>query len=300
MLHVLTQNILPVFAMLAIGFLLGRTDRFSAPEAAAVNRVAFLLLQPALIFPLIANMEVGEFRFGAVLVYAGCEVVTFTLSFLVAHRLLRRDLREAWLLAMSTVFVNSLLYVWPISYLIYGEQAALPITAIVAWDTAVSFPFFIITTGIIANPEAGLSGSLRRIVSNPVLIAIALGAAVNLADIPVPAPILTAANFAGPGAAPLTLFALGVILSHQSLAPSAPVLAMSGMKLLGFPVLVYAALRFAGTEGHWFDLFELVAAGPSGAMAFALALLHGIRTDAIAPVIIWTSTLSVISLAWLA
>ena len=35
-------------------------------------------------------------------------------------------------------------------------------------------------------------------------------------------------------------------------------------------------------------------------MAFSLALLHGVRTDAIAPVIVWTSTLSLISLAWLA
>jgi hypothetical protein len=35
-------------------------------------------------------------------------------------------------------------------------------------------------------------------------------------------------------------------------------------------------------------------------MSFALAMLHGVRTDVIAPVIIWTSTLSLISLAWLA
>ena len=47
-------------------------------------------------------------------------------------------------------------------------------------------------------------------------------------------------------------------------------------------------------------LLVLAAAGPSGAMAFALALLHGVRTDQIAPVVIWTSVLSLMSLAWLA
>ena len=46
-------------------------------------------------------------------------------------------------------------------------------------------------------------------------------------------------------------------------------------------------------------MLVLSAAGPSGAMAFALAVLHGVRTDQIAPVIIWTSAISIISLAWL-
>jgi len=35
-------------------------------------------------------------------------------------------------------------------------------------------------------------------------------------------------------------------------------------------------------------------------MAFSLALLYGVRTDAIAQVIIWTSVLSLFSLAYLA
>ena len=62
----------------------------------------------------------------------------------------------------------------------------------------------------------------------------------------------------------------------------------------------FAPGQVTGVSARWHDLFTLTAAGPSGAMAFALALLHGVRTDAIAPVIIWTSVLSLLSLAWLA
>ena len=36
----------------------------------------------------------------------------------------------------SVVFVNSLLYIWSIATLIYGDAEALPITAIVALDEA--------------------------------------------------------------------------------------------------------------------------------------------------------------------
>lgn len=300
MFHVLTNNILPVFSMLALGFILGRAGKFSRQEAAAVNRVAFLLLQPALIFPLMASVPFEEFRVGAIAVYAGCQVVVFSLTFLLARRVLARPLAEAWLLAMATVFVNSLLYILPISLLIYGEAAALPITAIVAWDTAISFAFFIISTDMIASSTGGPSGSWKRIATNPVLLAILAGSGMNLGGLPVPAPVLTAAEFIGAGAAPLTLFALGVILSQQALAPSRTVMAVTGVKLFVFPAAVFAALAFAGIGGRWHDLFIMNAAGPSGAMAFALALLHGVRTDAIAQVIIWTSLLTLISLAWLA
>jgi len=54
-LQILTHDILPVFAMLALGFVMGRTGTASEVEAKAVNRLAFLVFQPALIFPLIAS-----------------------------------------------------------------------------------------------------------------------------------------------------------------------------------------------------------------------------------------------------
>ena len=160
MLTVLTHNILPVFAMLALGYAMGLTGKASADEARAANRLAFLVFQPALIFPLIAGIDLAQFDVAALAIYAGAEVLTFAIAYLVARRIFRREHLEAWLLAMAVIFVNSLLYIWPISYLIYGEAAALPITAIVAWDASVSFGFFIVSMELMAgNTAAG--GALR-------------------------------------------------------------------------------------------------------------------------------------------
>jgi len=75
---------------------------------------------------------------------------------------------------------------------------------------------------------------------------------------------------------------------------------VSVIKLCALPVIVMWALRFGSQPDNWSQLLLLNAAGPSGAMAFSLAVLHGIRTDKIAPVIIYTSILSLFSLAWLA
>ncbi|MDO6587516.1 AEC family transporter [Salipiger sp. 1_MG-2023] len=300
MLHVLSHDILPVFALLALGFALGRVGLFSRGEAAAANRIAFFVMQPALIFQLVAGVPLPAFDLAALALYAGCEALCFALAYALLTTLFRRERAEAWLLAMCTVFVNSLLYVGPISQLIYGAEAALPVTAIVAWDASVTFALFIIGTELIAHPSAGVGPALGRIWRNPVLIAILAGILANAVGLRLPDPLLTAASFAGGAAAPLFLFALGIILSQQGLRPSGVVIGVTSLKLLAFPAMVFVALGGAGISGPWHDLLVLTAAGPSGAMAFSLAMLHGIRTDAIAPVIIWTSVLSLLSLAALA
>ena len=299
MLSVLLNDILPVFAMLALGFAMGRTGKASTGEATSINRIAFIVLQPALIYPLIAGIDFSNFDFAALGLYALCEVVSFAAAYLTARFLLGREHLEAWLLGMAVVFVNSLLYIWPVSFLIYGETAALPITAIVALDSTVSFGFFIISMELMAGDKA-TGGVTRRITRNPVLIAIFAGLTINFLGLETPAPLLTAATFAGAAAAPLTLFAMGVILSGHALTPSPTVVTIAAFKLLAFPALVFTAMAIFLPDNDWTPYFTLNAAGPSGAMAFALALLYKVRTDAIAPVIVWTSFLSLFSLAYLA
>ncbi len=300
MLTALTHHILPVFAMPLLGFILGRMAWISREEAGAVNRIALLVLQPPLVFPLVAGLDLGAFDWAALGLYALCEAVAFVVTVAFARLVLGRAMQEAWLLGMAVVFVNSLLYILSISTSIYGPGGVVPITAVVALDATFWFAFFIISTDLMAHRGKGSAAALRRIATNPILVSILAGAVFVLAGWRLPVPVLNALDFAGRGAAPLTLFALGVILSGTRLWPDRTVTSIAGLKLVVFPLLVWAALDLVAVPVDWEAQMILNAAGPSGAMAFALALLYGVRTDAIAPVIIWTSLLSLGSLAWLA
>ena len=285
---------------MVLGFVMGRMKCVSHAEAAAVNRIAFLILQPALIFPLVNSVDLSNFYFDAIALYAIGQAFIFMFALAVGVFLLKCSLAEAWLLAMATVFVNSLLYIWPISSLIYGNDGNLPITAIVVWDATFTFAFFIITTDLIVNRGQSATQSFARLLKNPVLITIFLGLCTNFFGIIASEPILVAAKFAGAGAAPLTLFALGVILSGHKIFPTKKVTVISFIKLCLLPVAIALLLQLGNRPIIWNDLLLLNAAGPSGAMAFALAMLYKVRTDTIAPVIIWTSILTLILLAWLA
>ena len=300
MFEILSHDILPVFSMLVLGFVLGRIKIVSKSEATTLNRIAFLVLQPALIFPLINGVDFKEFHFDAIILYGLAQAVVFLFTLLLGILIFKCSLIESWLLAMATIFVNSLLYIWPISSLIYGNEGNMPITAIVAWDASFTFAFFIITTDLLANNRVSKIDTIGRLIRNPVLIFILLGLFTNMLGITAPEPILVAFKFAGAGAAPLTLFALGVILSGHSVWPTKKITVVSIIKLFGLPLIVSLFLTFGERPILWNDLLLLNSAGPAGAMAFALAMLYKVKTDTIAPVIIWTSLLTLISLAWLA
>ena len=133
MFTILINDILPVFEVLVLGFILGKTNVVSYSEATTLNRVAFILLQPPLIFLLLSQVNLDTLQYLTIFSYGVGQALIFTMTYLLCRHVLRHDVLESWLLGMTTIFVNSLLYIWPISALIYGPTGNVPIVAIVAW-----------------------------------------------------------------------------------------------------------------------------------------------------------------------
>lgn len=300
-LAVLLNPILPVFAIMAGGFAAGRARWISLDEARIINRFAMTVLLPIFVFQLIALAPVAEFPLRQVALYAATEVVIFTLSFLLARHLFARDPAESVLLAFSCIFVNNALYVLPISVLLYGEGGVLPITATVTVDSIVTFSGAIIALQWIKEGRARPLRVARALGRTPLIWGIGSGLLVALSQVSLPPPIATFVAFNGAGAAPVALFALGVVLSQTRFRMDPVVVSFTCVKLVAFPGLVWLAFNATGLLAQPGNgQFLLASAGPAGAMGFSLALLHNVRTDAIAQVVVWTSVLSLISLAVLA
>ena len=301
MLEIIKNDIFPIFSVLLLGFCLGKYKIISREEASTVNKIGFLVFQPALIFTLIMNTNIAGILFQALGLYALAQIVLFLLTLLICLKFLKLQLLEAWLVSMCVVFVNTLMYIWPISQLLYGSVANLPINAVVLWDATVVFAFFIITTDFIANTRASFSfkTTAKRLIQNPVLLSIFLASILKMMNFELDISFITALEFIGPAAPPMMLLALGIILSQSRLVPNIPIAVISGIKLVGLPFLLLMLIALFRTDAHWEKLLLFNSAGPSGAMAFALAMLYGANTKIIAPVIIWTSLLSLPLLAML-
>ncbi len=301
LLEVLGDPILPVFAILALGFLLGRTGWMSVDDARIVNRFAMTILIPVVLFDLLANAPFASFSAAPIVIYAGVQAVIFALGYQVARRAFGIGRGEAVILAYAGIFANNVFYALPIAVLIYGEGGVLPITMIVVLDATVSFAGTMIALQSIEQGRASPRALVRIFTRTPALLSIFAGIAWGLLALPVPTSVQTFLDFNGQAAAPVALFALGVVLSQSTFRPDAAVATFAAIKVLGFPAAIAGAmLLLLPSEFETNQKFVFGAAGPAGAMAFSLAILHGINTDRVAQVLVWSSVLSLFTLAALA
>jgi malonate transporter len=299
-LSVLADPILPVFAIMAFGYFMGWFGKTTVEQARVINQFAMSILLPILIFGLIARAPIHEFSIVPASVYLGCEALIFTVGFLLARKLFKCGPGESVLLGFTSIFSNVAFYVLPISILLYGAENVLPVTAVVTLDSTITFASAIVTLQLIKMGQVSIANVGITILRSPILQAIIAGVVVSLARIPIPEPVLTFIEFNGSAAAPVALFALGVVLSQTKFTAQPIVLVFSLVKLGVFPIAVWLGLSFFSDGDISNDMFLLASAGPSGAMAFSMALLYGVRTERITQIIIWTSLSSLITLALLA
>ncbi len=243
MTDILFSAVLPIFALVAIGFGLGRAGIFSQEMAAAVNRFVFLISIPALIFGLLIRSPFDQFNWLALAIFAAIEIVMYAAGFLVARIFFKRDAREALLIGLATAFANHLLFVLPIALTLFGEGAATPIIAIATVDALFIYGGTLLLMDALSEKGASAAAPLRAFAKNPQILATLGGLIVGIAGVNLPDGIHVFTKFAGGTASPCSLFALGVVLSQQEnndeiLLP----LAISGLKLIVYPLLCWALL----------------------------------------------------------
>ena len=299
-LSVAVDPILPVFAIVIIGYLLGWIGRVDSDGARLINWIALTIFVPLLLFDLIISAPFRDFHMPSAIIYFGTAIVVFIVGYHLARTAFRREPGESVLLGLCGVFGNNVFFVLPISMLLYGEENILPIMTIIILETTLFFGSAMVALQILAGGRLKPGKIFLTMARTPMLQAMALGFVVVLTGVSIPQPLRTFIEFNGAAAPPLALFALGVVMSETRLRPDGATGAFVAVKLLGFPLAIWMALGLVAHRDAGFGLLVLGAAAPTGAMAFSLALLQDIPTGTIARVIIWSSLVSLITLAALA
>ncbi len=297
----LLTAVLPVFAVPALGFAMGRAGAFDRASAEAVNRFVFLLAVPAVTFYLIIRANLTAFEWPALLTYLGVELTIYASVALAVRYLVGLGPRESMLLGMTACFSNTVFFVHPIASTLYGADAALPVVAVITVDSVLVFTGTVIAMDVASHHEGGIGKVLKMVARNPLVVSLILGAVVAAGEIPLHEGVVTFVHFLGGAAAPASLFALGVIMSAVPLARyGGTSLAVALIKVAAMPLVVLAVLGAVNRDSAWFDTLVLIAAGPCGAMPFVVALRYGVATDRIAAAIVVSTVISTITIAALA
>lgn len=299
MIDVLLNAVLPVFAVVAIGYVFGWRGLFDEATAQVINRFVFYFPLPILIFRLLTVAPIADFEWLLIVAYLGAELTLYLAGFLVARLIFRRPPRESLLFGMAAAFVNHVFYVLPIAQTIYGETAALPIVAMISVDAAVLFAGTVLIMEATSDAASGLSPLrlFRIFARNPQILAIVSGVTANLLGLQLSGGLAVFATFVGDTAAPVSLFAVGLILATQGDSAGLRIpLTISALKLGLMPVLAW--LLFIQTfpiSPEWARPAMLVAAGPTGLMPFVLAIQYKLPVAAVARIILITTVGSLLT-----
>ncbi|MCC6196325.1 MAG: AEC family transporter [Burkholderiales bacterium] len=190
--------ILPVFVVIAVGYLYARRVR---PDMAQINHLSMNILGPALIFSALASKEF-DLAANAVLMLGSIGVVLGSgLAAWPVARALRVDFRT---LGPTAMFNNCGNMGLPLAILAFGQTGFSAMVALFTISNLLQF-----TVGVrILDQRARLDAVLR----NPMVWATVLGFAFALAQPPMPEWAYTGIKLVGDALIPVMLLALGVRL----------------------------------------------------------------------------------------
>jgi predicted permease len=299
MIDVFFNAVLPIFAVVAVGFAFGRGGWFDSGMATALNRFVFYIALPVLLFQLIATAPFELFEWKLILAYLLAELALYATGYLIARFGFKRRRSESLLLGMAASFANHVFFVLPIARQLYGDAAAMPVVAIITLDVVVVFVGTILILEATSERAQGLSmvRLLRLFARNPQIIGIGAGVLASIVDLPITGGLELFTRFVGDAAAPCSLFAIGLILAARNdqerlLIP----LVISGLKLVAMPMAMLLLITVAfQISPQWSNPAMLVAAGPTGAMPFVLALQYKIPVAVIARTILVSTLGSLIT-----
>jgi predicted permease len=197
-LRVILDVVLPFFAVISCGWAAFKVGAVDATTVRGLNAFVFWFALPALLVGKVAAAPVDRLLdVGFLIVYFGPALVIY-FSILDYGRLVRReDTATAALRALAATFPNSGYMGIPLLLAAFGPEAALAAVLALLLDQFVSIP---LTVALVEGGQ-GRSGffttlgrTLRGVLANPLVLAVAVGFVLALSGLELPGPI---AGFTG-------------------------------------------------------------------------------------------------------
>jgi predicted permease len=269
---------LPFFGLIFLGFACGKLKRIPDTGLAWMNFFIVYVALPALFYRILAQTpldQLAQVRF-----IVGTTLATlsaFCLAFAVGFAMRRRHVAEATIAGLAGSFGN-IGYMGPgLALATLGAEATAPVALIFCFDTLLLFSLVPLLMGFAGTQQKTLAATalevVRRIVTNPFMIASALGAASAALHFEPPVALDRLMGFLQNAAAPCALFVLGVTVALRPLDRMPwEVPFLVAIKLAIHPAIVLVLLSLLGPfSDAWMAAAVLMAALPPALNVFVMA-----------------------------
>lgn len=299
--------VVPVFALMALGYLAVRHKLFPADGVKGLVQFVNNFATPCLLFNAMAHADFSTtFNWAVIIPFYVGALAAFSIGAVVARRFFANAGQDAVSSGFAAMFTNTVLIGIPIVQRAYGAPALATAFSIIAFHASVLITVGMVTMEFVRRGGAPLSRTLRvaglRVVSNPLLWGIALGAAVNLSGLDLPEPAEAFFTYMAAAVTPAALFGLGGALNSYRLSESwRQSLSMALLKLVLQPaiawVLMVPLLRVSPEYARY---GVLLAAMPSGINAFVFATYYDRGVNVATNTILISTVLAMLTVSgWL-
>ena len=255
----------------------------SKPDMRPLSLFVLHFAVPALVFRTVSTRPIYEvFNPGFIAAYALGSLTVFFLGLFLARSILKKDLSTAAIMALGVSLSNSAFIGYPVAAGVLGEQAASILVQCMLVENVLMMPLALAVaeagSGKAGRWLAKIADTAQRLVRNPIVLAILLGAIVSVAGFSLPEPVTVSVNMLGSVAAPAALFVIGgtlVGLPFRGMIGDVSKIVCG--KLLLHPLLVLAALwLMPGTTTEMMIAGALFASVPMLSIYPILGLRYGL------------------------
>ena len=289
--------VLPVFLMMAAGYLARCLGVLERGDVGKMNRVAFRVFLPCLLFYNVYRSDLSSAVNGTLIAYAVLGVLTvFAAAYIVVLRL--EPLNERRGVVMQGIFrSNYVILGLPIAQALLGDHELGPVSVLIA----IVVPMFNVLAVFVLERFRG--GNVKpgeiavQVLKNPLVVSSALGIAVLLLGIRLPPILEKTVSGLGTIATPLQLFLLGAFFRFEGLGRYARALtAVTTVKLVVTPALFLSLAAVLGFRGVEFVALLGIFASPTAVNSFTMAQQMGGDAELAGDIVVSTSVFSALTM----
>ncbi len=273
--------VLPVFALIALGYVFRRKEILSATAITELNRFVVYLALPALTIDIvISNTWEDLWQPGFILAFEVAVVALFLPVFLF-HWYKSKNLAFATITSTAASYANTGYIGIPLCLLAFGSSSLAPTVIAGILTVSINFAFSIILMEFSESKERKPGLAIKNVIlslcRNPLIISPVIGAVMLTSGLEFPGFMTQSIKLLGSAACPCALIATGLFLAQKQEITSTPLtMELVLLKLVVQPVIAwFFAYHVFCLPEIWRKSAVILSAMPTGTGPFMLAELYG-------------------------
>ena len=291
LLAIFVQNILPIFIVACIGFLI---VRYLEADVRTLSRVTIYVLTPCLLFDVLVTSDVSADEFGRLTLLALGTILGIGLIAWLAARALRLDRVMTSAFMVVVMFANGGNYGLPLTLFVFGQEALARATIYFVVSIVLTY-----TIGIFlaSSGRRSLGEALLSVLRIPSIYASAAAIVVIFTGVATPSLLMRPIKLLGDAAIPVMILVLGMQL-ERAVKPAVLRLAglAVGLRLVVSALLALLLAQVLGLGGAARQAGVLQSAMPVAVVTTILAVEFEVEPAFVTSVVFLSTILSPLTL----